>query len=306
MPSWHTRVVTDAETGGSGAQEPKSGAKRAALNLVRPLVGYFDHRFQDLHEHLDRLQLAEDLNARLDQVNALSRQTREEVAADADAIAELAFTLERFADVFTARMEEIVGTMFAASLGGTSLDAHVVELPFAYAAADSLTAGAEVATLIEDGGPLPLALASLGLRVNALGAAGLPARNPKLTIVEEPVERWSPPHPLDAIFALSAVARLGLDRAERVEDLDRQVVDLFRKWLRPDGELVLSLPFGEWSVGRHSRTYDEEHVAELLAEWKISDRRVFERVNGHLWRRIEPSGAPAHAGMVLARATPRL
>ena len=111
------RLVTDGER---DVPERRSGARRAALNAARPLVGYFDHRFQDLHDHLDRLRVGSHLDACLDQISALSRQTREEVAADADTIAELAFTLERFADLFTARMDEIAETMFEASLGGAS------------------------------------------------------------------------------------------------------------------------------------------------------------------------------------------
>ena len=237
----------------------------------------------------------------------LSRQTRDEVAADADTITELAFTLERFADLFTARVDEIVETMFAANLGGASRDTHVVELPFAYAAAENLPTGAEVATLTEGPGPLPVALASLGMRVTALAAPDLPPRHPALTVVEEPVERWSgPAHPLHAIFALSAVAGFGLDRDKPVDDLDRQVVDLFRKWLRPDGLLVLTLPFGEWSVGRRSRTYDDHHVGELLADWEIRERRTVERIDDHIWRLVEPGGAHSRRGMVLIRATPRL
>ena len=69
---------------------------------------------------------------------------------------------------------------------------------------------------------------------------------------------------LDAIFALSAVAGLGLERDEPVDDLDRQVVDRFRKWLRPEGLLVLTVPFGEWSVG-HS--IDEEH-RRAMTRWR--------------------------------------
>jgi hypothetical protein len=124
--------------------------------------------------------------------------------------------------------------------------------------------------------------------------------------VEEPVETWTgPAEPLHAIFALSAVANLGLDRDEPVDDLDRQAVDLFRKWLRPDGLLVLSLPFGEWTTGQRARTYDERRYAELLADWEIRYRRTVERIDDHLWRTVAP-GAPSRAGMTLVRATPRL
>jgi hypothetical protein len=302
-------IVIDDDSG-ARAPERRSGAKRTVLRLARPLIGYFDRRFQEVHDHLDRQpqlqQLSTDINAQLEQVSALSRQTREEVAANADTVTELAFTLERFADLFTARVDEIVETMFAANLGGAPLDSHLVELPFAYAAAETLPTGVGVATFTDGGGPLPLALASLGLRVSALAAGGLPTRHPNLAVMEEAVERWSPTRPLHAIFALSAVAGLGLDRHEQANDLDRQVVDLFRKWLQPDGLLVLTLPFGEWSVGRHARTYDERHLTELLADWDIRDRREVERIDDHLWRLVEPGAARSRAGMVLIRATPRL
>jgi hypothetical protein len=306
--------VTDVDQGGTGAPKRRSAAKRAAIGVARRFVGYFDRRFQELHEHIDRQQvahidrqqLATDLNARLDEVVALSRQTREEVAADADTIAELAFTLERFADLFTARMEEIVEAMFSASPGGSPIDANVVELPFAYAAADTLPAGATVATLSGDAALLPVALASLGMRVTALADPGVPSGHPNLTVVDDPVERWSgPTHPLHAIFGLSAVAGLGLERDDPAGDLDRQVVDLFRKWLRPDGLLVLTVPFGEWSVGRRTRTYDQRHLAELLSDWDIHEQRTMERIDEHVWRPVELDDAPAHAGMALIRATPR-
>jgi hypothetical protein len=298
--------MTESDPGLYDAPQRQSGAKRVALNAARPLVSYFDRRFQDLHDHIDRQRPASDLTARLDQVVALSRQTREEVAADADTIAELAFTLERFADLFTARMEEIAETMLSLGPAATGIDAQVVELPFAYAAADTLPPRAGVATLIEDGGAFPLALASLGARVTALAAAGVPSGHPNVTVSQEPVERWTGPvEPLHAVFALSSVAGLGLDRDGPVADLDRQVIDLFRKWLRPDGLLVLTVPFGEWSVGRRTRTYDDAHLAELLGDWEIVERRVMERIDDHVWRLVEPGEAQSSAGMALIRATPR-
>ena len=183
------------------------------------------------------------------------------MAADADTIAELAFTLERFADLFTARMEEIVETMSRHSARVAAIEAHgSSSCRFAYAAADALPCRGRASPRSDaDDGPLPLALASLGLRVTPLRRRTSRVGHPEpQSQCEEPVERWSgPAEPLDAIFALSAVAGLGLDRDEPVDDLDRQIVDLFRKWLRPEGMLVLTVPFGEWSVGRRSRTYDE-------------------------------------------------
>jgi hypothetical protein len=299
--------VTDADRGGSGAPERRSGAKRAGLNLARPFVDYFDHRFQDLHEHLDRLRVGSDLDARLEQVSAVSRQTREDVAADADTIAELAFTLERFADLFTARMDEVAETITSALSGGAASGSRIVELPFAYATASRLPVGARVATLDSADTQLPITLASLGLRVTAVGAPQPTITHPNVVAVEEPVERWTgPSEPFDAIFAMSTVAGLGLDR-DPVEDLDRPMVDLFHKWLRPDGMLVLAVPYGEWSVTRHTRTYDDAHLDELLSGWQIDERRVIERVDERIWMAVELPEAkrPMRAGVALVRAAAR-
>src|SRR5262249_24137288 len=112
-----------------------------------------------------------------------------------------------------------------------------------------------------------------------------------------------PSQPLNAVFALSAIAGLGLDRDSPVDDLDRRVIELFHKWLQPDGLLVLTVPFGDWSVGRRTRTYDERHLADLLRDWEIRERRVLERVDDHVWR-IAESEPPANAGMALVSATP--
>src|SRR5207245_3064602 len=126
--------------------------------VAGPLVRSSSLRRRARHAPLARLPPPPDPTARRDEVVALMRQTREDVAGDADTIAELAFTLERFSDLFTARMEEIAESMFTAlGPGGASIDAHVVELPFAYATADALPAGAGVATFGGDDGPLPLA-----------------------------------------------------------------------------------------------------------------------------------------------------
>jgi hypothetical protein len=289
-----------------GASAPRSTAKRAAKSAARPLVSYFDRRFQDLHDHLDRQRIPSDLESRLDQMVALSRQTRKEVADDADTITEIAFTLERFADLFTARMEEIVETMVSTGPGPAPVDEHIVELPFAFATADALPTGSHVATLSADGGPLPIALASVGLRVTALDAADMRTDHPNITVVEDPVERWTGPSwPLDAVFALSAIAGLGLDRDDPADDLDHHVVDLFHNWLRPDGLLVMTVPFGDWSVGRSTRTYDEGHLTNLLRDWEIRELRAMERIDDYVWRRVESEDALSQADMALVRATPR-
>lgn len=296
--------MADTDPGTAGAPQRRSGTKRAALTAARPLIGYFDHRFQELHDHIDRLQLGSEINARLDQLVSMTADAREEVAADADVVAELAFTLERFADLFVARMDQTVEKLTWANTAAEGRGSRMIELPFAYGAASTLPVGARVATIDTVDARLPVTLGSLGLHVTALGMQD-PIGHPNVVTVAEPLERWDGPRErLDAIFAISDVARLGLDGDEPVRDLDRRTLDLFRKWLSPSGVLVLTVPYGSWAPGPPSRTYDDPHLDELLTDWEVEERRVVERVDDRNWMVVDPSEArrSSPAGVALVRA----
>jgi hypothetical protein len=70
--------------------------------------------------------------------------------------------------------------------------------------------------------------------------------------------------------------------------------------------LVLAVPYGEWSVTRHTRTYDDAHLDELLSGWQIDERRVIERVDERIWMAVLPEAdRPLRAGVALVRAAGR-
>ena len=174
---------------GNGVQrsEGDSAAKRAIRGAARPFLAYFNRRFEGVHEHLDQHpeldRLESVMHGRFEHLLRELRDTRTDVAADTDTIAELAFTLERFADLFTVRMEEI-----AAQIGNTSrtalpLDSSIVELPFAFAAAAALERGATVATIGDDG-RLSTGLSALGLQVTAVDPAANVVQ-PEIAVVRE-------------------------------------------------------------------------------------------------------------------------
>lgn len=266
-----------------------SAAKRVVLGAAGPLVGYFDRRFQDLHEHIDRQPALDQLAAELR--HELS-QTRTDVAADTDTIAELAFTLERFADLFTARMEELAGHFSAvARAGGTEVDSSIVELPFAFASAAALERGASVAAIGDDG-RLSIGLAALGLRVTALEpVAGI--AHPDVAVVDEPVADWAGPgEPFDAVVALTAA----FGAPHPSTSVAREILDLLPKWLRPTGLLVLAIPLDtDHGVGA-------EQLDQLLAAWDVERDAYFEQDSGGAWRRR--ADAP-DTGVALSRAAPR-
>ena len=263
-----------------------SVAKRALRGAASPFLGYFDRRFQDLHDHLedqpDLDQLAADLRREL-------RDARADVAADADTIAELSFTLERFADLFTMRMEELARQLGAAASAGADLGSGVVELPFACATAADLERGASVATVGDDG-RLSIGLAALGLQVNALEPTAR-ITHPEVAVVNARFDEWAgPADPLHAVFALAGLPDAPGDRRPTPEKLDH-----FRKWLQPAGLLVLGIGVGTDGVG-------SEDVDDLLADWDVERRERFAQDAGGAWRRSDDASG---TGVVVVRATPR-
>ena len=267
----------------------RSAARRALRGAAAPLLGYFDRRFQDIHDHVDEQP---HLDARFEQLLLELRQTRDDVAADTDTIAELAFTLERFADLFTARMEDLAAAFATpGQLGGAGHEPATAALPFAYAAAGRIAPGSDVVT-IGDQGPLSHGLAVLGLRVTALEpAASLPA-HPEISVVDAPVDEWAGPgEPLDAVFSLAPGTTSGAPT--------REALDLFRKWLAPTGMLVVASALGPGDSVRD--------LLDHLADWEVEREDVLERDAAGSWRRRDPSAVvwPSQEALALIKAVPR-
>lgn len=167
--------------------------------------------------------------------------------------------------------------------GGAVVPNHanerIVEVPYAAAVAARLAAGSHVLDFGAAESTLAVSMASLGLRVVALDPRGYPLNHPLLTVVASRVEEWTgPDEPFAAIFSISTLEHVGLGsyglRAAPLDHPDRVVLDLFRRWLRPDGELVITLPYGRRSVNEFERVYDREQLDDLLADWEVLDRRV--------------------------------
>jgi hypothetical protein len=274
-------------------QQPSAGrrsaAKRALVSAAGPLVGYFDRRFQDLHDHLDDQPRLDRLAAELrDELN----RTRTEVAADADTIVELSFTLERFADLFTTRMEEIARHIAGdARSGGRELGSTIVEVPFAFAAAADIERGAAVGTIGDDG-RLSIGLAALGLHVTAIEPSATIA-HPDVAVVDERFDDWAGPgQPFAAVFALTPAGVPPHGEAKP----SREALEHFRKWLRPTGLLVLAVRLDP-DAGIRSEDLDD-----LLGDWDVERDARFEEDAGGAWRR---AAGVSTSGVAVVRATPR-
>jgi hypothetical protein len=84
-------------------------ARRAARGPAAPFLRYFNRRFEDVHGHLDN---------QTESLTTAARGLQERVATDVEVVSELVLTLERFADRFGHRMDEVLaelGHLLAAS-----------------------------------------------------------------------------------------------------------------------------------------------------------------------------------------------
>lgn len=87
------------------AKASESG-KRVARASVSPFTRYFNRRFADLHGHIENETRA--LTARVDEALAATLALQERVATDLEVVSELTISLERFAERFGARIDEVV------------------------------------------------------------------------------------------------------------------------------------------------------------------------------------------------------
>jgi hypothetical protein len=150
---------------------------------------------------------------------------------------------------------------------------RIVEIPYVLGAVAGLPAGSTILDFGATESTVSLSLASLGHDVIAADLRPYPLQHPRVHPLVGPIESWSgPEQPLDAVVCLSALEHVGLgayDEAPTDGELDRTIAELFKRWLRPGGTLVLTAPYGRWEVGDTQRVYDAEHLDALLAGWNI-------------------------------------
>ena len=190
---------------------------------------------------------------------------------------------------------------------------RIVEIPYVLGAIGALPPGSHVLDFGATESTVALSLAALGHDVIAADLRPYPLQHPRLRSQVGPIEQWDgPDRPLDAVICLSALEHVGLgayDEAPTSGDLDRTIAELFKRWLRPGGELVLTAPYGIWELGDTQRVYDAAHLEALLAGWRIVDRGVCVQTAHDRWERADDE-PPASTwdggtrGVVLLRATP--
>jgi hypothetical protein len=187
----------------------------AVSATLRPVLDYFDKRFQDLHDHLDdRIQLVE---AR--------------VATEVETISELTLGMQRFVDTSVRQVGELVTVLRDLAVTGET----AALLSFALAAARDLPAGSRA---VETGWPGPTLGATLSLldvAVTRLDPAGL--------------EPWAgPEQPLDAVFCASMADALSGDRLDLLRKWLRPEGFAVLAVQGPAPVDMATLPLADWEV----------------------------------------------------------
>ncbi len=74
--------------------------------------------------------------------------------------------------------------------------------------------------------------------------------------------------------------------------------------LSPEGLLVLTVPYGTRDRTDLERTYDEESLNTLLAEWEILERRIAVRRDPLVWEAADHV-EPGARGVMMVIASPK-
>jgi len=162
---------------------------------------------------------------------------------------------------------------------------RIVEQPFVFA-----NVGAAPQRIVDVGGAestVALSLASLGHDVTVVDPRGYPVAHPSLTVAAVRLEDHEPSGAYDVAVALSAVEHFGLGHYEAgpPSQDDHAALARLRELVRPGGRLVLTVPFGaEPSVDHFQRVYDLAGLEELLAGWRVEQRRAAWQVERTQWR----------------------
>ena len=175
----------------------------------------------------------------------------------------------------------------------TVVNERIVEIPFAMGELATLEPGARIIDIGAAESTFALSAASLGYRVTAIDLRSMPDfKHPNLELVIQRFEDWQAPvDGFDAAFLISTIEHVGLGaygEAHYGEDsvgagADRALVDCLGNRLAKHGKLILTVPYGDASIGDLERSYDDAGLDRLLDGWRILKRRICVQLGQLQW-----------------------
>lgn len=163
---------------------------------------------------------------------------------------------------------------------------RIVEIPFVFQNLD-LPKGAKILDFGCSESSLSLHLASLGYRVVGVDLRPYPFTHPNFQFVQgDLLESGFGDAEFDAVIAVSTVEHCGLGaygdtpRGGGDEEIVREI---FRV-LRPQGRLLITVPYGRAGAASWYRVYDRKALTSLLRSFKIAKAEYYVGMNRKEWR----------------------
>lgn len=165
------------------------------------------------------------------------------------------------------------------------LTERIAEIPFVISALQ-LPPRSRILDVGSRWSPLPLFLAAMGYRVAAVDLVPFPVQGSGPDFVLADMRR--PPfrdESFDAATVVSTLEHVGLGwyDARRASDDDIQLMSGLRPLVRPNGRLVLTVPYGVPEEDGHQRAYDRNRLWQATEGWKRDMERYAVR-EGSMWR----------------------
>lgn len=130
---------------------------------------------------------------------------------------------------------------------------------------------------------LPAMIAAMGNRVTCVDVREWPMQWPGLRLVQGDIlasgsNPLLPAESFDVLTCISAIEHFGLGRYGDLEDVegDIKAMATLRKYLKPEGLLILTVPFGRGTVAFPAhRIYDRSRLAQLVNGFTVLDKAFF-------------------------------
>lgn len=129
---------------------------------------------------------------------------------------------------------------------------------------------------------LPIQLASLGYKVHGLDVRPYGFSHPNFSFHRADLFQWQPPHVFEVILLVSTIEHFGIGGYgdTKLNDADVQALQKIAEWLKPGGQLLVSVPYGKAGITPKHRIYDRERLAMLFHAFEWVDQVYFERIHG--------------------------
>lgn len=127
---------------------------------------------------------------------------------------------------------------------------------------------------------LPIQLASLGYEVHGIDVRPYPFTHSNFTFHKTDVFTWSPDQKFDIILLISVLEHFGSGDYGDLEvlDADRQAVEKFSGWLSKNGQLIVTVPFGQAGLTKKHRIYDLKRLKYLFSKFNWVNHKYFQRI----------------------------